>query len=99
VLLLLPLFLFRQLLLLVLFLVFFAALVSHACSFFQRLSLEVWITARLIIRNRREPTLPQLQLYLGQFSAEPRLRTWRTNPYGGLMQRVLRLDVQGKRAR
>src|ERR1700733_11849022 len=28
---------------------------------FQRLRLEVWITARLIIRNRREPTLPQLQ--------------------------------------
>ena len=28
---------------------------------FQRLLLEVWITARLIIRNRREPTLPQLQ--------------------------------------
>src|ERR1700731_1972303 len=28
---------------------------------FQRLCLEVWITARLIIRNRREPTLPQLR--------------------------------------
>src|ERR1039458_9475829 len=55
------LFLFRQLLLLVLVLVFLATLVSHTCSFFSDCDLKVWITARLIIRNRREPTLPQLQ--------------------------------------
>src|ERR1700674_6034999 len=60
VLLLLLLFLFRQLLLLVLFLVFLATLVSHASSFFSDCDLKS-ITARLIIRNRREPTLPQLQ--------------------------------------
>jgi hypothetical protein len=55
------LFVFRQLLLLVLVLVFLATLVSHTCSFFSDCDLKVWITARLIIRNRREPTLPQLQ--------------------------------------
>src|ERR1700722_10516463 len=59
-LLLLLLFVFRHLLLLVLFLVFLATLVSHACSFFSDCDLES-ITARLIIRNRREPTLAQLQ--------------------------------------
>jgi hypothetical protein len=56
VLLLLLLFLFRQLLLLVLVLVFLATLVSHTCSFFSDCDLKVWITTRLIIRNRREPT-------------------------------------------
>ena len=53
-LLLLLLFVFRQLLLLVLFLVFLATLVAHACSFFSVYDLKS-ITARLIIRNRREP--------------------------------------------
>src|SRR6202167_3617727 len=42
------LFLFRQLLLLVLFLVFLATLVSHACSFFSDCDLQS-ISARLII--------------------------------------------------
>jgi hypothetical protein len=60
-LLLLLLFVFRQLLLLVLFLVFLATLVSHACSFFSDFDLKSGFTAPLIIRNRREPTLPQLQ--------------------------------------
>jgi hypothetical protein len=48
VLFLLLLFVFRHLLLFVLFFVFLAALVSHACSF-QRLLLEVWITAPPVI--------------------------------------------------
>jgi hypothetical protein len=50
--LLLLLFLFRQLLLLVLVLVFLATLISHTCSFFSDCDLKVWITTRLIIRNR-----------------------------------------------